>query len=42
MARMKEYLPSDELFFLLGYELDQGVERTWRAIDSHERTGGST
>ena len=42
MARMKDYLPSDELFFLVGYELGQGIERTWRAIDSHERTGVST
>lgn len=34
VAKMKEYLPSDDLLFLLGYELDQGIARTWKQLDS--------
>lgn len=34
MTRMKEYLPADDLYFLLGYELDQGIARVWQQLDA--------
>ncbi|GGJ52157.1 MBL fold metallo-hydrolase [Deinococcus roseus] len=33
MGRMKEFQPTEELFFLLGYELPQGIERVWKQLD---------
>jgi glyoxylase-like metal-dependent hydrolase (beta-lactamase superfamily II) len=34
MAHMKEHQPTEMLFFLLGYELDMGMERHWRKLDT--------
>lgn len=34
MGVMKEYQPTEMLFFLLGYELDQGIARVWQTLDA--------
>ena len=32
VAAMREYLPTDDLLFLLGYELDKGIPRVWDSL----------
>ncbi len=32
VAAMREYLPTDDLLFLLGYELDKGIPRIWESL----------